>query len=49
MKKNYKKHYKLFVKTNGIYDYIRCDAKELYYKDVENRYNIRKERVYKKN
>ena len=28
---------------------ISIETKELYYKDVENRYNIRKERVYKKN
>lgn len=29
MKKNCKKHYKLFVKNNENYDCIRCDAKEL--------------------
>ncbi len=29
MKKNYKKRYKLFVKNNGIYNYIKCDAKKL--------------------
>ena len=28
---------------------ISLETKELYYKDVENRYNIRKEKVYKKN
>ncbi len=27
---------------------ISLETKELYYKDVENRYNIRKEKVYKK-
>lgn len=29
MKKNYKKYYKLFIKNNGLYNYIRCDIKEL--------------------
>ena len=29
MKKNCRKHYKLFVKNNENYDCIRCSAKEL--------------------
>lgn len=33
MKKNCKKNYKLFIKNNGIYDCIKCSAKELLKKE----------------